>query len=91
MKLERMKLAHMKFAQMKLKAKQLVISSLLVFSCMVGAQDTHFDPEHQQIPVPDCLSMKAAWEGGWKACTQQDHDRWLADIRHWRSERLIRR
>jgi len=90
MKLERMKLAHMKFAQMKLKAKQLVISSLLVFSCMVGAQDTHFDPEHQQIPVPDCLSMKAAWEGGWKACTQQDHDRWLADIRHWRSERLIR-
>ena len=80
----------MKVAQMKLKAKQLVISSLLVFSCTVGAQDTHFDPDHQQIPVPDCLSMKAAREGGWKGCTQQDHDAWLADIRHWRSERLIR-
>ena len=41
----------MKLAQMKLKAKQLVISSLLVFSGSVGAQDTHFDPDHQQIPA----------------------------------------
>ena len=34
--------------------------------------------------------MKGAWEGGSKPCTQQDHEAWLADIRHWRDERKIR-
>jgi gamma-glutamyl hercynylcysteine S-oxide synthase len=68
----------------------LVIICLLGFSCMVCAQDTRFEADHQQIPAPDCLSTKAAWEGGWKHCTSEDHDAWLADIRHWRSERLIR-
>jgi hypothetical protein len=80
----------MKLERMKLKAKQLVISSLLVFPCMVGGQDPHFDPDHQQIPVPECLSMKAAWEGGWKACTQQDHDAGLDDIRHCRRRKCLR-
>jgi iron(II)-dependent oxidoreductase len=75
---------------MNLEAKRLVIAGLLGFSSMVCAQDTRFEPDHQQIPAPDCLSMKGAWEGGSKPCTQKDHDAWLADIRHWRSERLIR-
>jgi iron(II)-dependent oxidoreductase len=80
---------------MKLKAKRLVVASLIgfsfiYFSFMAGAQDTRFDPDHQQIPAPDCLLLKAAYEGGWKACTAEDHQAWLADIRHWRSERLIR-
>ena len=34
--------------------------------------------------------MKGAWEGGSKPCTQQEHEAWLADIRHWRDERRIR-
>ena len=75
---------------MKLKVKQLVLTSLVAFSSMACAQDTNFEPDHQQIPTPDCLLMKAAYDGGWKTCTQEDHDTWLADIRHWRSERLIR-
>jgi iron(II)-dependent oxidoreductase len=75
---------------MKLKLRQLVVTSLFGLSTMIHAQDTHFEPNEQQIPTPDCLAMKAAWEGGWKACTEQDHDAWLADIRHWRNERLIR-
>jgi formylglycine-generating enzyme required for sulfatase activity len=34
--------------------------------------------------------MKDAWEGGSAPCTQNEHDSWLADIRHWRDERRIR-
>lgn len=34
--------------------------------------------------------MKGEWEGGSKPCSVQEHDAWLADIQHWRSERRIR-
>ncbi len=54
------------------------------------AQDSHFRPKNQQIPVPECLTMKSLWEGGSKPCTQNEHDAWLADITHWRNERRIR-
>ena len=77
-------------ALMKPEVKRLVIMGLLGFSSLVCAQDTHFEPDHQQIPVPDCLSPKGVWEGESKPCTSEDHEAWLADIRHWRSERLIR-
>jgi gamma-glutamyl hercynylcysteine S-oxide synthase len=73
-----------------LEVKRLVLTSLLGLSGMVCAQDTHFEPDHQLIPAPDCLSMKAAWEGRSRPCTRQDHEAWLDDIQHWRSERLIR-
>jgi iron(II)-dependent oxidoreductase len=66
------------------------IPSLLI--CLTGliAQDSHYRPDHQQIPGPTCLTMKGAWEGGSKACTAEDHASWLADIQHWRAERRIR-
>lgn len=54
------------------------------------AQDFKFRPERQQIPTPGCLVMKGAWEGGSAPCTQNEHDAWPADIRHWRDERRIR-
>jgi len=54
------------------------------------AQDSHFRPKNQQIPVPECLTMKGLWEGGSKPCTQNEHDAWLSDIAHWRNERRIR-
>jgi iron(II)-dependent oxidoreductase len=73
-----------------LRVKRLAIAGLLGFSSMVCAQDTHFEPDHQQIPAPDCLSPKGAWEAGSKPCNREDHEAWLADIRHWRSEHLIR-
>jgi len=34
--------------------------------------------------------MKGLWEGGSKPCSQTEHNAWLADITHWRMERLIR-
>jgi iron(II)-dependent oxidoreductase len=67
-----------------------VILALLVTACSLSAQDSHFRPDRQQIPTPGCLIMKGAWEGGSTPCTQNEHDSWLADIRHWREERRIR-
>src|SRR5260370_41979799 len=34
--------------------------------------------------------MRGAWEGGSSACTPEDHENWLADVTHWRTERRIR-
>ena len=76
---------------MKLNLSALIMMSLvLAWSTIVGAQDTHFEPDHQQIPAPDCSLLKAADDGGWKPCTLEDHQAWLDDLRHWRRERLIR-
>jgi formylglycine-generating enzyme required for sulfatase activity len=55
------------------------------------AQDTQYPPRGQQIPVPDCLNLHSAWDGVLNAaCSPYTHERWLRDIQHWRSERLIR-
>jgi len=59
-------------------------------ACAAFAQDTHYHPERQQIPVPSCMMTKGAWEGGSRFCTAEDHEAWLTDIRHWRNERRIR-
>ena len=75
---------------MRLGIPLVVAAMLLGAASVVSAQDSHFRPEHQQIPTPGCLIMKGAWEGGSKPCTQNEHDAWLADIRHWRDERRIR-
>ena len=64
---------------------------ILLFAATTAlAQDSHYRPERQQFPVPACHTMKGAWEGGSRFCTAEDHEEWLADLRHWRTERLIR-
>ena len=63
---------------------------LFSFSPFLIAQDSNFSPERQQIPLADCLSVKGQWDGGYKSCTPEDYKDWLADITHWRNERLIR-
>jgi gamma-glutamyl hercynylcysteine S-oxide synthase len=65
---------------------------VVLIACItpVVAQDTKFQPEGQQIPGPGCLNMRGAWEGGTKPCSAEEHENWLADVRHWRDERRIR-
>ncbi len=71
---------------------------LLVGSLITFAQDTKYvpggaaawEPEWQQIPGPRCLNMKGAWEGESTACAAEEHEKWLADVSHWRDERRIR-
>ena len=71
-----------------------VTVSCFVFLCVIvmplSGQDTRFRPQEQQIPAPDCLTMKGAWEGGSRPCSSQEHQAWLKDIQHWRFERRIR-
>jgi len=75
-----------------MKSQKIRFIALVLFAYAIAqAQDSHFSPTDQQIPVPDCLSAaRDLWLAGAKLCTQADHDAWLADIRHWRDERRIR-
>ena len=67
------------------------VSLLILGLAAIGpAQDTKFPPADQQIPVPDCLTMRGLWEGGSSHCAGGEHEAWLADITHWRNERRIR-
>jgi iron(II)-dependent oxidoreductase len=75
---------------MNLNIQRYGLILLLSLCGIVSAQDTDFEPDHQQIPAPDCLSIKGTWEKASRLCAREDHDAWLADIQHWRSERLIR-
>jgi len=64
--------------------------SVLVVAAISSAQDSNFSPEDQQIPVPECLTMKGLWERGSKPCSPTEHKAWLADITRWRAERRTR-
>jgi gamma-glutamyl hercynylcysteine S-oxide synthase len=76
----------------------LILLFLLICVTPIWAQDTAYvagggiawDSDWQQISGPKCLELKEAWEGGGSECTPDEHVKWLADLRHWRSERLIR-
>jgi formylglycine-generating enzyme required for sulfatase activity len=70
----------------------LAVATIYATTCapVCSAQTSQFSPKVQQIPVPECLTMKGLWEGGSKPCSQNEHDAWLADITHWRMERRIR-
>src|ERR1700678_1037833 len=74
---------------MKFRFLPIAVAVLIVVS-FSAAQDSHFKPTGQQIPVPECLTMKGLWQGGAKPCSQNEHEAWLADITHWRGERRIR-
>lgn len=64
----------------------LVILSLSVAS----SQTTHYAPEGDQLPGPDCLSPVKPAAGQPKICTPQDYTDWLEDITHWRQEMQVR-
>lgn len=58
------------------------------------AQDSHYRPTGQQFPSPECLTMSNAYSaalgGGYRPCTPEEHQQWLQDLEHWRTERRIR-
>jgi len=75
------------------RSVRLAVGLALVAAFVVSsaaAQDTFFEPKDQQIPPPSCFTIRGAWEGGYVPCSASSHHDWLADITHWRTERLIR-
>ena len=67
-----------------------LLGALLAIALPLSAQDTMFAPREQQIPPPGCMNLHNAWEGPPNPCSPFTHDRWLADLKHWRTERRIR-
>ncbi len=63
----------------------------LAFDAIAFSQDTRYAPKGQLIPAPDCFTLNGAWTGAANhACRPEDHQEWLRDITHWRTERRIR-
>jgi formylglycine-generating enzyme required for sulfatase activity len=67
----------------------LSIAAAMVAMAAAG-QDTRSAPVGQQIPPPECLTLRGAWLGGYTPCTAETHEQWLKDVTHWRMERRIR-
>jgi len=73
-----------------MRSKPAYFTLIITVVTLASAQDSKFPPAEQQLPVPECLTMRGLWEGGSKTCTPNEHEAWLADITHWRNERRIR-
>jgi formylglycine-generating enzyme required for sulfatase activity len=55
--------------------------------------DTKFPPQGPQIPGPGHPQPPASWavqRDEWKTWPRLDYDAWLADLKHWRQEYLVR-
>ena len=77
----------------RMNRKHMSAAALLSLATMTltgTAQDTQYRPTGQQIPSPECLTLRGAWEGGYTPCTGVTHQQWLDYITHWRMERRIR-
>ena len=61
---------------------------LIAASAIAAAQETKYRPVGQQIPAPDCLTVRDIWET--TPCNDAAHQLWLKDLNHWRTERRIR-
>ena len=72
------------------RSAAIVLTGMAMLLLTSGAQDTKYRPTDQQIPSPECLTLRGAWEGGYTPCTDATHQQWLNDITHWRMERRIR-
>ncbi len=69
------------------------IAIMVVVSVSVRAQDSRYAPAtftEQLLNSPPCLTIRMPWEGENVPCTSLTHQEWLNDLKHWRTERLIR-
>ena len=63
---------------------------VLLYCSSLFGQDSSYPPKGQLIPPANCLMVVPADNGGFTACRSEEHEAWLTDVRHWRSERRIR-
>ena len=66
---------------------------VLISASFLFAQDTNFPPEDEQIPGPDNAKTDAGqccYRSGEAKDSADAFKTWIADVKHWRRERLIR-
>ena len=74
-----------------LTVKNVVLPILL--ASVLFAQENKYRPEGSQIPGPQSSPAQPGWltaMQGWTREQPSEFERWLADIRAWRAERLVR-
>jgi len=74
----------------KLPALVFKAASVFFFTFAAAAQMSHYPPDGDQIPGPECLVPVKPSAGLPKICTPEDYKEWLGDITHWRMEARIR-
>jgi iron(II)-dependent oxidoreductase len=65
-------------------------SALCVFATAQNVEFPHFKLGREGLSAPDCTEVGKLLVGGTKACSPQEIDTWLHEIRLYRSMRLIR-
>jgi gamma-glutamyl hercynylcysteine S-oxide synthase len=70
----------------------LSVATLLLASApsVLDAQDVKYPPQGEQIPGLDCGGQPSLWLHPPQPCQAADLQEWLADITHWRNERIVR-
>src|SRR3984957_6560170 len=63
---------------------------VVVFRLDAAAQYTHYSPDGDQIPGPECLNSVRPALGPSKGCSSDDYKFWLDDVTRWRRETRLR-
>src|ERR1700749_2078435 len=66
------------------------LAILLLAAAGSAAQYTHYTPDGDQIPGPDCLQPTKPTAGPPKLCTPEDYKFGRDDVTHWGNEARIR-
>jgi gamma-glutamyl hercynylcysteine S-oxide synthase len=66
------------------------LTLLLATASTVLTQDDRYVPREQQIPPPDCLTLRMPGDGVSYPCVGGEHEEWLKAVTAWRNERRIR-
>ena len=75
---------------MKLSRRLVLLAfSVTALLAVSSAQDTNYAPQGPYIPTPECRAGDRVFLP-LRPCSKEQIDNWLADIRHWRTERLLR-
>ena len=75
---------------MRLRFDILAAGLLCAAPMILNAQDVKYPPQGEQIPGPGCGGLPDLWLEPPRPCQPSDLRDWLADITHWRNERMVR-
>ena len=63
---------------------------MALFIATACAQDDRYVPHEQQIPPPECATLRMPGDGISYPCLGNEHEEWLNAVTAWRAERRVR-